>query len=67
MAGWSSNSMYALLGALRAIAQTISYEVALVLMLFCLIFLLRRFNLLILELFQENLWFFFLFFPIIII
>lgn len=27
LAGWSSNSKYALLGRLRAIAQTISYEV----------------------------------------
>lgn len=64
MAGWSSNSMYALLGSLRAIAQTISYEVALVLILFSLLLLLGSFNLLYFELFQVNLWFIFLFFPI---
>nr|UGS80346.1 NADH dehydrogenase subunit 1 [Hemicaecilius smithersi] len=29
IAGWSSNSMYALLGGLRSVAQTISYEVSL--------------------------------------
>lgn len=64
IAGWSSNSIYALLGSLRAIAQTISYEVALVLILISVLFILGRFNLLYFELFQDNLWFIFLFFPI---
>jgi len=64
IAGWSSNSMYALLGSLRSIAQTISYEVALVLILLCLLFILGSFNLLNFELFQEKIWFLFLFFPI---
>ena len=31
--GWASNSKYALIGALRAVAQTISYEVSLGLIL----------------------------------
>nr|YP_009517773.1 NADH dehydrogenase subunit 1 [Pseudocalotes microlepis]AQU64354.1 NADH dehydrogenase subunit 1 [Pseudocalotes microlepis]QGN66997.1 NADH dehydrogenase subunit 1 [Pseudocalotes microlepis] len=34
--GWASNSKYALMGALRAVAQTISYEVTLGLILMCL-------------------------------
>lgn len=67
IAGWSSNSLYALLGSLRAIAQTISYEVALVLILLCVIFLVGNFNLLSFEFFQEFLWFIFLFFPIALI
>lgn len=34
LAGWSSNSKYALIGALRGVAQTVSYEVGLALLLF---------------------------------
>ena len=37
LAGWSSNSKYALLGSLRAIAQTISYEVSIALTLLCIL------------------------------
>jgi len=40
LAGWSSNSKYAFLGALRAAAQTISYEVMLLLLLLFSAFLL---------------------------
>lgn len=64
LAGWSSNSAYALLGSLRSIAQTISYEVALVLILLSVLFLIGSFNLVYFELFQKNLWFLILFFPI---
>lgn len=64
LAGWSSNSTYALLGSLRSIAQTISYEVALVLILLSVLFLIGRFNLIYFELYQKNLWFLILFFPI---
>lgn len=64
MAGWSSNSIYALLGALRSIAQTISYEVSLVLILIIILFILGGFNLLYFELYQDKLWFILIFFPI---
>lgn len=40
LAGWSSNSKYAFLGALRGAAQTISYEVSLLLLLLFSAFLL---------------------------
>lgn len=40
MAGWCSNSKYALLGALRGVAQTISYEVRISLILICALILL---------------------------
>jgi len=67
LAGWSSNSVYALLGSLRAIAQTISYEVALVLILISVLFIIGSFNLIYFDLYQKNIWFLILFFPIGII
>nr|QRW36451.1 NADH dehydrogenase subunit 1 [Notocrater youngi] len=46
LAGWASNSKYALLGALRAVAQTISYEISLALILLFVLFITGHFNLL---------------------
>nr|YP_009565390.1 NADH dehydrogenase subunit 1 [Encyrtus infelix]QBA96092.1 NADH dehydrogenase subunit 1 [Encyrtus infelix]QBA96105.1 NADH dehydrogenase subunit 1 [Encyrtus infelix] len=43
--GWSSNSLYTLLGSVRSIAQTISYEVSLVIIIFSLMMLLEKLNL----------------------
>nr|UJG45565.1 NADH dehydrogenase subunit 1 [Caenis horaria] len=57
IAGWSSNSNYALLGGLRAVAQTISYEVSLALILLSFIFLVGSYNLLDLGVNQEGVWF----------
>lgn len=42
--GWSSNSNYALLGRLRAVAQTISYEVCIILFFFCYFILIIELN-----------------------
>ena len=44
IAGWGSNSKYALLGALRAVAQTISYEVRLILILLGVLILFTRYD-----------------------
>nr|YP_010365431.1 NADH dehydrogenase subunit 1 [Paramesotriton fuzhongensis]YP_010598551.1 NADH dehydrogenase subunit 1 [Paramesotriton labiatus]UOU84671.1 NADH dehydrogenase subunit 1 [Paramesotriton fuzhongensis]WAK99274.1 NADH dehydrogenase subunit 1 [Paramesotriton labiatus] len=55
--GWSSNSKYALVGALRAVAQTISYEVTLGLILLCLILLTGGFMLMNFNVSQESIWF----------
>nr|QOW07331.1 NADH dehydrogenase subunit 1 [Costapex baldwinae] len=44
LAGWASNSKYALLGSLRAIAQTISYEVSMALVLLFPLFLVGTFS-----------------------
>lgn len=44
MAGWCSNRKYALLGTMRTIAQTISYEITLALFLLDALILLMRYN-----------------------
>nr|WNH20191.1 NADH dehydrogenase subunit 1 [Brachysomophis henshawi] len=54
--GWASNSKYALLGALRAVAQTISYEVSLGLILLSIIILAGGFDLKTFNLAQETTW-----------
>lgn len=64
IAGWSSNSNYSLLGGLRAVAQTISYEVSLSLILISRIILIMDFNLLKFSNYQFLIWFLFLIFPL---
>nr|AYQ19105.1 NADH dehydrogenase subunit 1 [Tenebrionidae sp. 1 ACP-2013] len=64
MAGWSSNSSYSLLGGLRSVAQTVSYEVSLALILMSFIFLTLSFNLIDYFYFQSYCWFIFLCFPL---
>lgn len=59
IAGWSSNSNYALLGGLRAVAQTISYEVRLVLLLMSFLFMIEGFMLSDFYEFQRGVWFIF--------
>nr|YP_009489439.1 NADH dehydrogenase subunit 1 [Anomaloglossus blanci]AWG47165.1 NADH dehydrogenase subunit 1 [Anomaloglossus blanci] len=55
--GWASNSKYALIGALRAVAQTISYEVTLALILLCTILMSGNFTLQNFNISQESVWF----------
>nr|YP_010865915.1 NADH dehydrogenase subunit 1 [Neopanorpa lui]WGT92115.1 NADH dehydrogenase subunit 1 [Neopanorpa lui] len=57
IAGWSSNSNYALLGGLRAVAQTISYEVSLALLLLSFVFLISSYKLLNFMVYQNYVWF----------
>nr|AML25993.1 NADH dehydrogenase subunit 1 [Staphylinidae sp. BMNH 1274232] len=64
IAGWSSNSNYSLLGGLRSVAQTISYEVSLSLILLSFLFMILSLNFMDFYKFQLNLWFIFLFFPL---
>nr|BBO49570.1 NADH dehydrogenase subunit 1 [Breviceps mossambicus] len=54
--GWASNSKYALIGALRAVAQTISYEVTLALIILSTILLSGSFTLTNLSATQQYTW-----------
>nr|YP_010564727.1 NADH dehydrogenase subunit 1 [Volucella nitobei]UZA61117.1 NADH dehydrogenase subunit 1 [Volucella nitobei] len=64
IAGWSSNSNYALLGGLRSVAQTISYEVSLALVLLSFVFLINNYNMINFYYYQIYLWFFILLYPL---
>nr|YP_006303586.1 NADH dehydrogenase subunit 1 [Squalomugil nasutus]AEK53158.1 NADH dehydrogenase subunit 1 [Squalomugil nasutus] len=59
--GWASNSKYPLIGALRAVAQTVSYEVSIGLILLNAVIFAGGFNLQIFSTTQEDIW---LVFPI---
>nr|YP_009166092.1 NADH dehydrogenase subunit 1 [Aptenodytes forsteri]AKZ87057.1 NADH dehydrogenase subunit 1 [Aptenodytes forsteri]QOJ46684.1 NADH dehydrogenase subunit 1 [Aptenodytes forsteri] len=62
--GWASNSKYALIGALRAVAQTISYEVTLAIILLSIIVLSGNYTLTTLTTTQEPLYLIFSSWPL---
>nr|YP_009111948.1 NADH dehydrogenase subunit 1 [Butorides striata]AHN95833.1 NADH dehydrogenase subunit 1 [Butorides striata] len=62
--GWASNSKYALIGALRAVAQTISYEVTLAIILLSVILLSGNYTLNTLATTQEPLYLIFSSWPL---
>nr|YP_010865791.1 NADH dehydrogenase subunit 1 [Sclomina xingrensis]WGT89873.1 NADH dehydrogenase subunit 1 [Sclomina xingrensis]WGT89886.1 NADH dehydrogenase subunit 1 [Sclomina xingrensis]WGT89899.1 NADH dehydrogenase subunit 1 [Sclomina xingrensis]WGT89912.1 NADH dehydrogenase subunit 1 [Sclomina xingrensis]WGT89925.1 NADH dehydrogenase subunit 1 [Sclomina xingrensis] len=64
LSGWSSNSNYALLGGLRSVAQTISYEVSMALILVCMLIFIFGFNLVDFMFYQSYIWFIFFSFPL---
>nr|YP_010439642.1 NADH dehydrogenase subunit 1 [Pida apicalis]UTC33531.1 NADH dehydrogenase subunit 1 [Pida apicalis] len=64
VAGWSSNSNYSLLGGLRSVAQTISYEVSLSMILLSSILMIMSFDLEKFSLMQSNMWFMIIMFPL---
>nr|WQF69690.1 NADH dehydrogenase subunit 1 [Ceramothamnion sp.] len=57
MSGWSSNSKYAFLGALRSTAQMVSYEVSIGLILINVLICVGSLNFSEIILFQESIWF----------
>nr|YP_009991986.1 NADH dehydrogenase subunit 1 [Crypturellus cinnamomeus]QNN84886.1 NADH dehydrogenase subunit 1 [Crypturellus cinnamomeus] len=64
LSGWASNSKYALIGALRAVAQTISYEVTLAIILLSIIILCGSYSLNTLATTQEPMYLIFTTWPL---
>nr|QDI93816.1 NADH dehydrogenase subunit 1 [Tuxedo cruralis] len=64
LCGWSSNSNYALLGCIRAVAQTISYEVSMSLIIICMMIYVFSYNLIDFMYYQSGVWFIFISFPL---
>ncbi len=64
MSGWSSNSKYAFLGALRSTAQMVSYEVSIGFIMITIVVCVGSFNLEEIIDCQRELWFVFTFFPL---
>jgi NADH-ubiquinone oxidoreductase chain 1 len=62
--GWSSNRNYSLLGAMRGVAQTISYEVRMALIFLSFIFSIGSFRFSNFGVYQSFIWFTFIFFPL---
>jgi len=64
MSGWSSNSKYAFLGALRSTAQMVSYEVSIGFIMITVVICCGSFNLQHIIDCQRNVWFLVPFFPL---
>ena len=67
MAGWSSNSRYAFLGALRSAAQMISYEVSIGFIIITVLLCVGSLNLTDIIMAQKNVWFAIPLFPMFVV
>jgi len=65
--GWSSNSVYTILGALRSVAQALSYEVRFIFIVLILIILREGYTLVVIQKWQRFFWYLWFLFPIFII
>lgn len=65
--GWSSNSIYSIIGSIRLIAQRLSYEVRFIIILLIQIILMERYSLVDLLKWQVFLWFIWIIYPLILI
>ena len=67
MGGWASNSKYPFLGAIRAAAQMVSYEVSIGIIIINVLLCVGSLNLNKIVLAQENVWFIFPLFPMFVV
>ena len=67
MSGWSSNSKYAFLGALRSAAQMVSYEVSLGFIIITIVICCGSFNIQMIIESQKYIWYIIPFFPLFLI
>nr|YP_010990248.1 NADH dehydrogenase subunit 1 [Pylorgus sordidus]WOW98232.1 NADH dehydrogenase subunit 1 [Pylorgus sordidus] len=66
ISGWSSNSKYAMLGCMRAVAQTISYEVSMSMIVLCFLIFTYGFSFYNFMIYQKGCWFFLFSLPLIV-
>nr|QBZ38185.1 NADH dehydrogenase subunit 1 [Sogata hakonensis] len=67
LSSWSSNSLYSLIGCMRSVAQSISYEVCMFLVMFNLIMIFNCLNLIKFHFLQNLNWLLFLCYPLFLI
>lgn len=65
--GWSSNSLYSIIGSIRLIVQILSYEVRFIIIILVQIILRERFSLIDLIKWQYYIWYIWIIIPLIII
>nr|WHU54561.1 NADH deshydrogenase subunit 1 [Chelonus munakatae] len=67
ISGWSSNSMYAMIGSIRSIAQSISYEITFSLTLLLFMMLINSLNMKKLMIFNKNFYIIFMNLPLMML
>ncbi|MDR0484083.1 MAG: NADH-quinone oxidoreductase subunit NuoH [Alphaproteobacteria bacterium] len=67
MAGWASNSQYSFLGSIRSASQMISYEIAMGVVIVCVVLLTGSLNLTNIVLAQQDMWYIIKLFPMAIL